>query len=281
VKQPPSPSEEHQADADGIDARARGLYAAPYGSTGRTGGQTLAELLATLRAGRGLTVSRLAERAVVDRRTVQRLERGQLRPRRSTLARIANALDPDRRAEVLGELLAAAGDHVAEDTVGWDEYKTRRVDEAVRAGRWPHPTGWERAIRLSVASEQMFAMMMRIPDLAVAGAGQRVRDLMDLHDALGDEYELLSKEAGSIIHVAPPRRHRGDPVDVSPVAPPLDDLLAVRRWLDEWRVREGRQEPRSARERAIAETGELERRRVRDAPPRRVVRAEGIAVRAD
>jgi len=102
-------------------------------------------------------------------------------------------------------------------------------------------------------------------------------DLLDLPDVLQTESRLLEEDVGRLWLGTPTHRHRGDPTDVSPYAPPLGDLQAVWRWLWEWQCREGRLRPRSPRECAIAATGE----RDRDAPPLQVVRAEDIAIRDD
>jgi hypothetical protein len=112
----------------------------------------------------------------------------------------------------------------------------------------------------------MWQAAMELADLAAAALGKpgsRSGELLDLSDALQAESELLFTDAGGSIWKATPlRRYRGDPPDVSPYPPSLGDLRAVRRWLWEWQVREGRLRPRSARERAIAETGARERRKV-------------------
>jgi transcriptional regulator with XRE-family HTH domain len=262
-------------------ARARARYAPTSAANGRNSGQTLAALLRQFRGDSGLSTRRLAEGARVARSTIQRLERGQLRPRWSTLARIADALDPGRREEILRQLAGAAGERIAADVEGWSRYQGRRAGQALRAGRLPLPAAWEREIRLSAASEAMFAASLRLTDLAASATGEpaRFHDLLDLHDALQAEYDLLGKAAGSIWEVPPPRRHRGDPPDVSPCPPTLDDLGAVWQWLREWQVREGRRPPRSARERAIAETGARERRHVAENPAPSAVKAEDIALR--
>ena len=254
-------------DAAGLPPRARPRYAPVSARDVAAGSKALAALLRQLRTERGLGTQRLAEGACVARSTVQRLERGQLRPRPSTLARIAGALDPDRRAEIRDQLVAAAGESIAVDSPGWSRYAAARVGEALGEGRIPFPAAQARAVRLSVASEAMFAMSMRLNDAAVAATGARFWEMVKLHDALSAESERLREDAGGIWRAVPPRRHRGDPPDVSPFPPPLDDLPAVWRWLWEWQVREGRLRPRSARERAIAATGERERLKVRDAPP--------------
>ena len=244
--------------------------------TGSTGGQTLAALLKQLRAESGLSTRRLAERAVVARTTVQRLERGQIRPRPSTLGRIATALDPDRRAEILEQLVAAAGENIAADSNGWSRYQRRRVSKALLAGRLPMRAADARRIRLSVTSEAMFTASGNLTDMAAAAIddpGSRCRDLLNLAEALGDESDLLGKEAGGIIKATPPPRHHGDPADVSPYPPSLGDLRAVWRWLWEWQAREGRLRPRSARERVIAETGARERQKVRETSTQPVPKA--------
>lgn len=248
-----------------LRARAHDTLPVPLGPVAADG-QALAVLLQRLRAESGLSTRRLAERAVVARTTVQRLERGQIRPRPSTLGLLAAALDPDRRAEILGQLVDAAGEHVAPDNEAWSRYKGRRVRKASRAGRVPLPSALERAVRLSAACEAMWAVARSLSDRAagvVDEPGNLFLDCVNLGAALREESDLLKREVGTLVRgTVPPPRRRGDPVDVSPHPPAAGNLPAVRRWLREWRVREGRLQPRSARERAIAATGERERQKV-------------------
>jgi len=239
--------------------------------TGRTGVQTLAALLRQLRSERGLSTRGLAERAGVARSTVQRLERGQIRARPSTLGWLAGAIDPDRRAEIRDRLVAAAGDDLAPHSGTWARYQVRRMDRALRAGMAPLPVAWERRIRLTAASEAMHQAAMALTDRAAdaldrPGTGRAVGELMRLSGQLRAESARLEADAGIPLFGTPPRRWRGDPPDVSPFAPPLSDLRVVQRWAWEWECREGRLRPRSARERAIAATGVRERQAVRDAP---------------
>ena len=251
-----------------LRVRAQDTLPVPLGPVA-AGGQALAVLLQRLRAESGLSTRRLAERAVVARSTVQRLERGQIRPRPSTLGLIASALDPDRRAEILGQLVDAAGEHIAPNNEAWSRYKGRRVRRASRAGRVPLPSALERAVRLSAACEAMWAVARSLSDRAagvVDEPGNLFRDCVDLGAALREESDLLKREVGTLVGGTVPPRRRGDPVDVSPHPPPAGNLPAVRRWLWEWRVREGRLQPRSARERAIAETGARERQKVKGSP---------------
>lgn len=252
-------------------SRVRARYAPATGATGRTGAEAFGAVLRQLRVEHGWSASRLADRAGVSRSTVRRFEGGQLRPRPSTVGWLAGAIDPDRRAEIRDRLVAAAGDDLAPHNETWARYQMRRMDRALQEGRAPLPVAMARAIRLTAASGEMLAVAMALTDRAAAaldepGAGCLVDELMALSDQLQAESDLLWADPGGRLHGPPPRRWRGDPPDVSPNAPPLGDLAAVRRWLRAWRVREGRLEPRSARERAIAVTGSAERQAIADAP---------------
>jgi hypothetical protein len=205
------------------------------------------------------------------RSTVQRIERGLLRPRPSTVALIAAALDPDRRAEIRGRLIAAAGDDLAPRNEAWSRYQVRRLQGALESGDVPLPVADDRRLRLFTAGESMRRAAMALDDIAaemIDEPGPQFDDLMCLGDALRAEAEQLHNEAATIFGgmARPLRRWRGDPADVSPLPPPLSDLGAVWRWLWEWQCREGRLRPRSARERAIAATGQQERETARNTP---------------
>ena len=171
------------------------------------------------------------------------------------------------------------------DTEAWSERQRRRDGERLQGGRVPLPLAWERKIRLTAAAESMGAAAAALLDRALAafredGACRAVGELLGVAGELRDEAEHLEADVGIPVRATPPPRWRGDPPDVSPYAPPLGDLRAVRRWLREWRVREGRLAPRSAREHAIAVTGARERQAVKDAPePPPAKRAEEIGVR--
>lgn len=123
----------------------------------------------------------------------------------------------------------------------------------------------------SAAPEAMHQAAMALTDRAADALDRPdtdriVDDLMVLSRQLRDESDRLAADAGDLLHGPPPRRWRGDPPDVDPLPPQLNDLRAVQRWLWEWRCREGRLRPRSARERAIAATGERERQAIAAAP---------------
>jgi transcriptional regulator with XRE-family HTH domain len=265
-------------------ARARARYAPGSAANDPASGQALGALLRQLRTERGMGTPRLAERAGVARSTIQRLERGQIRPRPSTLAWIAGALDPDRRDEIRGRLADAAGDGIAADADGWLRYRAGRVSKRHQAGLVPLPAGWERRIRLFAASEAMWQASMALAGRLVAVMGKPSAstadlDLMLLSMALLDESRLLARDAGGIVRGTPARRRRGGPADVSPYPPEAGDLRATWRWLWQWQCREGRLRPRSARERAIAETGARERRHVAENPAPPAVTADDVAIR--
>jgi len=255
-------------DSQSHGALNAGRARAPYapGTTGTV--PALGDLIRRFRAEYGLSTRRLAERAAVARSTVQRLERGRLRPRPSTLGHLAGAIDPDRRAEISGLFLAAAGDDVAKDNDAWSSYQLRRLNAGLRAGEVPLPAAWDRQLRLGIAGNSMWDVSSALLDLAsrVMDDSPRFYRLLRLSDALRAESRLLEKDAGGILRgAAPLRRWKGDPADASLCAPPMGGLRGVWRWLWEWQCREGRLRPRSARERAVAETGARERRRIAEA----------------
>jgi transcriptional regulator with XRE-family HTH domain len=265
-----------QQPVSGRSSRAHARYAPASAANGRTNGHTgsqaLGGLLRRLRTGHGLSTRRVADRAGVARSTIQRLERGETRPRLSTLGWIAGGIDPDRRAEILGQLAAAAAGEIAADSDAWTRRQVRLHDARMRAGRTPLPAAWERRIRLRAASESMWEASSLLLDRALSaferdGAGPVTGELLGLVGELRHESGRLAGDSGvRIAGVQPPRRWRGDPADVSSTPPPLADLAAVRRWLRAWQVREGRRQPRTLLEREIAATGSRERQKVKNAP---------------
>lgn len=96
---------------------------------------SLGSMLRALRAERGLSIRRLAERSAVAASTITRLERGERRPRPSLLAAIGFALAPDRSDELTARLIAAAGPSLRPDTEGSVRRRARRMERARRAAR--------------------------------------------------------------------------------------------------------------------------------------------------
>jgi hypothetical protein len=101
------------------------------------------------------------------------------------------------------------------------------------------------------------------PDALITVADlRRFDELSGLHSELHAEADRLYADAGAMNfarHPPPYCRRRGDPPDVPVTPPDTSDLGALRRWVHEWQVREGRREPRTRRERALAKTGARER----------------------
>ena len=106
------------------------------------------------------------------------------------------------------------------------------------------PVASERRIRLTAASDAMMNAAMGLTDKAAAmlerpGTGRMVDELIALIGQLNAESERSARGASVRFPGTPTRRWRGDPADVSPYPPTLNDLSAVWRWLREWQCREG------------------------------------------
>lgn len=109
-------------------------------------------LLRVERLAAGYGTRRLAAAIGCDRRTVQRLEAGQLRPRRCLLAYLAAALAPDDPEPLRTRLIAAAGPLLRPDTPGAIRRRQRAAHAALIAGRMPLPSELDRRIRLHRAA---------------------------------------------------------------------------------------------------------------------------------
>lgn len=108
---------------------------------------TLGALLRQLRAEYNVGTRPLSRRSTVARSTIQRLEAGQRRPRRSVLAAIAYGLDPDRADELTAALCDAAGDSLRDDTAGGLRRRERRLADARRAVKWEAWRIWRESER--------------------------------------------------------------------------------------------------------------------------------------
>ncbi|MBF8187309.1 helix-turn-helix domain-containing protein [Nonomuraea sp. K274] len=106
---------------------------------------TLGAVLRSLRAAYGVGTRPLARRSTVARSTIQRLEAGQRRPRRSVLAALAYGLDPGRVQELTEALCAAAGPSLRDDTAGGLRRRERRLADARRAVKWEAWRIWQDA----------------------------------------------------------------------------------------------------------------------------------------
>src|SRR6266576_3057441 len=87
--------------------------------------RALGRRVAELRRAAGLSQAGLARCAELHRATVWRIERGERRTRRSTLERIVAALGEP--AEVVDDLVAAAGDALAPESQHADRVDRRRA----------------------------------------------------------------------------------------------------------------------------------------------------------
>jgi transcriptional regulator with XRE-family HTH domain len=169
-----------------------------------TGTVTLTALGALVRAerlSRGLGTRRLAIRASVARSTVQRLEAGQLRPRRSLLSALALGLDADEQRALLVRFIAAAGgeDALAEDG-RWPHYRRRRHELGILAGTTPLPAALDRGLKLHRQAEALTRRSLAILD--EPGALEGIRRLDEAH-RLHVEADRLRGQAGPpvVLHV--------------------------------------------------------------------------------
>ncbi len=144
----------------------------PARSTGQTRSNTpavglarLAAVVRSLRLEYGFGTRALARRAAVDRKTVQRLERGRLRPRRSLLVALGTGLDPDRTREILAALIEAAGDEgtLAHDG-RWQHYRSRRIEQGWATGQVPLPAEIARKLVLNQRADELWAASIAIFD---------------------------------------------------------------------------------------------------------------------
>ncbi|MEJ2866096.1 helix-turn-helix transcriptional regulator [Actinomycetospora flava] len=95
----------------------------------------LGRLVRRCRTACGLAQNDLADAAGVARRTVQRLEHGQHRPRMSLLASLAAVLAPEQPDALLAALVAAAGDSLRPDTLASLRRRARLVRRATARHR--------------------------------------------------------------------------------------------------------------------------------------------------
>ncbi len=158
----------------------------------------LGALVRALRLEHGLGTRALARRATACRSTIQRLERGQLRPRPSLLQAIAWGLDPDRAPKLRRQLLDAAGENLAPDTQGWRRYRWRRQELGMATGAVPLP----REIARRVEAHRREAEARREADALLDGLGA-----LDDAEILARAHELMTvacraaAEAGGVIQI--------------------------------------------------------------------------------
>ena len=165
---PPGPPQDPPATrrTGGADwlPRAHVIRSHP-GLTGQTDDLgRLGALVRSIRIGKGLSTRSLARRSTVARSTIQRLERGLLRPRRSLLLAVANGLDPDRCKELIGKLIEAAGDGMAPDTPRWLRRRRRQMERGWLTGDVPLPSPIARCIELHKRADELWLASQAIVD---------------------------------------------------------------------------------------------------------------------
>jgi hypothetical protein len=131
---------------------------------------------------------------VVARSTVQRLEHGTLRPRKSLLLMVANAIDPDECKEILGQLVTAAGSAMATDTPGWERRRRRQMELGWMSGEVPLPAAIDRSIRLHRQADEAWRRAMELTDQYFATGDHA---LMEESSRLLKLSRRLSDEAGA------------------------------------------------------------------------------------
>ena len=165
---------------------------------GGPGAAAAGALARSLRLEAGLSTRRLAARAAVAKSTVNRLEAGQLRPRRSMLAVIAIGIDPDRAVELTGQLVAAAAGDLAEDTPGWRRYRRRRVGRGLRSGVIPVPASVAKQLRMHQAADDALRQVMQLQ--AQPGFWSDPRN-GELADRLIEQAEAVRAKAGPHVSI--------------------------------------------------------------------------------
>jgi transcriptional regulator with XRE-family HTH domain len=184
------------------------------------GPPALAALARSLRKEAGLSTRQLAARSTLARSTITRLEAAQLRPRRSMLTVLAIGLDPARARELLGQLVEAAGDDMAEDTPGWRRYRRRRIRRGLLAGTVPVPADVAARMQLHQSSQ---ALLRQVRTLQASRSFWRDPDTMDLAHQMMARAEALRAEAGPWITVSQIQKHLTEGMDPDEQAAPARD----------------------------------------------------------
>ncbi|MGW5743833.1 helix-turn-helix domain-containing protein [Amycolatopsis sp. NPDC003861] len=154
---------------------------------------TLGTLLTTERVAAGWSVRRLARAAGLDRRTLQRLAAGTMRPREVTLAALASVLAVDDPRPLAARLLAAAGPSLRPNTDGAVRRRVHRAGLALVAGYRPLSSGLAERVQLHraacAARDRAYGLLHRpgaLDDPAVLDEiGQLLDESRQLHEQAG------------------------------------------------------------------------------------------------
>lgn len=176
--------------AVGRDADAYEVWRPETADPGeRDRAQALGAAVRERRQARHLTQRDLAREAAISERHLQRLERGERLTRRSTLERLARALEPDDAAAqaLLEILVGVAANALAAETDHPRRVERRRVRRQARVERNQHEL-------MSVARVPLVSgdtLERRISDKPGAGNGRRKSiSYVIVPDGAGDEVEI-------------------------------------------------------------------------------------------
>jgi len=148
----------------------------------------LGALLTAERVTAGWSVRRLARAAGVDRRTLQRLAAGTMRPREVTLRALASVLAVDDPQPLAARLLAAAGPSLRPNTNGAVRRRMHRAGLALVAGHRPLPS--DVAERVQLHREACAARARAYDLLHRPGALADVAVLDEISQLLAESWRL-------------------------------------------------------------------------------------------
>lgn len=152
---------------------------------------TLGAALRSMRLAYDVGTRPLARRSTVARSTIQRLEAGQRRPRRSVLAALAYGLDPGRADQLAAALCDAAGDSLREDTAGGLRRRERRRVDARRAVGREVWRVWRDAEQAKHERFALLVVTLRKLPLDPAAERERLMSQFDAHRAVLDRARQL------------------------------------------------------------------------------------------
>lgn len=153
----------------------------------------LGALLRAERRAAGLGTRRLALAVGCDRRTLQRLEVGQQRPRLVLLRYLASVLAVDDPAPLAERLIEAAGSSIRPDTPTSVRQRRKRADAAILAGHQPLPAALARRLALHRAADAAHGRALAL--LGQAGVLDDVAVLAEAQRLL-EESRRLREQAG-------------------------------------------------------------------------------------
>jgi transcriptional regulator with XRE-family HTH domain len=192
----PGPRDTGSAALESPSSRARAMRSRGWFDRSQDGLARLGGVVRALRLEHGLGTRALARRSTACRSTIQRLERGQLRPRPSLLRAIAWGLDPDRAPELRQQLFDAVGEDVAADLQGWRRYRARRTEQGWLTGEVPLPGDLARRIDAHRRAAELRRAAYALMD--TPGALDDAAVMARAHDMLTESLRLSDIGGGPI-----------------------------------------------------------------------------------